>query len=474
MLGLVFLLDIASFLLCVIMLVRTKELTFFHPATLYLIFHGAVITTRLLALNAGAPTLFDEARFLRSGFMPVTYDEIARATIYADIALFMSTIAFIVAGMVHKNRQLGSKQPQKSQFDTPINKGLFLNIMYVAFVIGVFGIIFVGYLPGTDTRLIDSIAVSEWRDSSWIFITQSWMGVALIGMIYIHGFRRGLVILMILFLGIQLYQGFHRFRFVLPLILLLYIYLKHRGYLWPPRWAISLAIVLAVLFLPAKTIGRMMQAGYPINVIAEETISYIVNLPTKSTSDLVFLDQFAMGLTLIDENGQFYYGTTYLPLLTLPIPRQIWPDKPELAFFMSDISTASRPLSRLGTIVTYLGESYANFGFLGIIFVPYIFSYLIGRLYFTLKDKPIESVSMLLYLMILTTLLQVYRDGLISLVMFTLVNFMPLSVAIGLHFIRWKPYATQPAGVGAAKAEPFVNHISRDRQDDAAPSGTNH
>lgn len=430
------LLDLSVLFLCIMMLARTKELTFFHPAVLFLSFHVLVFTLRMISISLGAPTLFNENYLIRLGFEPVRYDEIIRAIVYADIGLFVSTIGFIVAGMVHKRRVIEHRSRSENIREIKINKPLFLSIMRITFVIGMVGLVLISYFPGTETRLIDDIAASEWQSSSWLFITQSWMGVALIGFMYIYGFRRSLVTLMALYSIFQLYQGFHRFRFVLPFLLLLLIYLKQRGRFWPPRWAILVTIALVIVFLPAKRIGRMLQANYPIERIVEETVDYFVNLPTRSTSDLVLMDQFAMTLTLLDNNGQFYYGTTYVPVITLPIPRQFWPQKPEILFYTHDMSTASRPMDRLGMIVTYLGESYANFGILGILFIPYLLAYILGRIYFAVRDRPIDSVWTLIYMMILTSLGLVYRDGLPSLILFTAVSFMPLMIAVGLNLIQ--------------------------------------
>ena len=167
------------------------------------------------------------------------------------------------------------------------------------------------------------------------------------------------------------------------------------------------------------------------------------------------MDELAMALTLLDNNGQFYYGATYLPVITLPIPRQFWPGKPEIAFFMDDISTASRPVASLGIIVTYLGESYANFGFLGIIIVPYLLSYALGRIYFAVRDRPLNSVWTFIYLMILTSLFLVYRDGITSLVLFTVVSFMPLSIALGLNLIQIKRPSLQQRSNSSAHKQPF-------------------
>ncbi|MAU12629.1 MAG: hypothetical protein CL607_22600 [Anaerolineaceae bacterium] len=102
------LLDLSVLFLCIMMLARTKELTFFHSAVLFLSLHVLVFTLRMISISLGAPTLFNENYLIRLGFEPVRYDEIIRAIVYADIGLFVSTIGFIVAGIVHKRRVVES------------------------------------------------------------------------------------------------------------------------------------------------------------------------------------------------------------------------------------------------------------------------------------------------------------------------------------------------------------------------------
>src|SRR5947207_4636854 len=98
--------------------------------------------------------------------------------------------------------------------------------------------------------------------------------------------------------------------------------------------------------------------------------------------DQQFLNQFAFALTLIDNAGHFYYGATYLPLLTMPIPKQWWPEKPGLADYLGDISTPWRPMKEMGMVVTFWGEAYANFGYFGVVLIPWLLAYGLGRFYF--------------------------------------------------------------------------------------------
>ena len=435
MLSLIILLDISVVLLCIAILLRNGDLIFLHPATIYLMFHVLVVTLRLLSINAGAPTMFSDPLYRRAGYASVTIDEIIKAGLYADLGLFISTMGFVVAGTTYRKRKKWAKKQQKQRQDLAIYPPLYLPVMWVTFFIGIVGLIFNSFLPGAESPIIETVAVGEWRNSSWVFITQMWVGIALIGFIYVYGFRRILMILMVLYLSLQIYQGFHRFRIVLPLIVLVNIYLLQHKLRWPRRWMLFAGILVVLLFLTAKHVGRMMQESTPLNEIVDATFDDLTNLPTRSVSDLVFLDQFAVGLSLVDRSGHFYYGTGYLPLITLPIPRVLWPDKPGIAFFLDEIQTVERPVGKLGMILTYLGEAYVNFGVVGILVIPFVLSYGLGRYFYGILNKPYNSITVLIYLIVLSSLIQVYRDGLTSLVLFTLVNYMPIAFIVVLHYL---------------------------------------
>ena len=152
-------------------------------------------------------------------------------------------------------------------------------------------------------------------------------------------------------------------------------------------------------------------------------------------ADQEVLDQLASSLTLIDQAGRFYYGTTYLALVTSPIPRQWWPDKPGLADYQKDFSTPSRPMGEMGMIMTFIGEFYINFGYLGIVVMSYLTAYWLARGYFRAYRSDYSSVARFAYLLIACNLIQVYRDGLMSIVVYTTVNMMPLTIIVLLHLV---------------------------------------
>ncbi len=91
----------------------------------------------------------------------------------------------------------------------------------------------------------------------------------------------------------------------------------------------------------------------------------LTGVQSGNQGDSNLLDVFAATVSLVNDHGSYYLGRIYLALLTIPIPRPLWPDKPGLADWLNDISTIARPLSTCGMVTSFLGESYANFGYLG-------------------------------------------------------------------------------------------------------------
>jgi O-antigen polysaccharide polymerase Wzy-like protein len=278
---------------------------------------------------------------------------------------------------------------------------------------------------------VGKIDLGSWNSSSWTMVTQSWVGLVLLSLIYYYGFRRLFVIPLCAYLLIMAVQGFDRFRLVIPLIYLTLVWLSRKGRKWPPLWMVGAGAVIVLAMFPMKTIGRMVRNGAPVPEIVEETANSMTDVAAGQSDDQMVLDEFASTVTLIEDSHRYYYGMLYYPLLTMPIPRQLWATKPVLNEYQHDISTPSRPMAPSGMVPTLHGESYANLGVLGILVISPLLAYWLGRFYFEAMRKSYFSVYRFSYLLVACNLIQVFRDGLISLVVFTVVNMMPL-VAIAL------------------------------------------
>jgi len=128
------------------------------------------------------------------------------------------------------------------------------------------------------------------------------------------------------------------------------------------------------------------------------------------------------------------YGSTYLAVLTLPVPRSLWKGKPGLvggrvgaAFFST----------RAGIPPTALGEAYWNFSIPGILMAFGLFGFFhawLARVFLTYHDRPLFN---LIYILTLFTAMEPSSESVAA----TLMSLVPLMmVAYALGAVRLDPY----------------------------------
>jgi hypothetical protein len=419
----VLLIDFVVFIGCSLMLIRYGRIRHSHPGTIYLIFHLFAFTTRVLAIILGSPTLFSE-RWDTEG---VTHYEIARAVLIADFSLVIMTAAWVYVSRKDLKRY-GPLPKTGNEGPETLSKRIVWLVVAFALPIGLVGLALFARLPGKPTVYVPI----EMR-TGWIGMTQLWAGLALIALVYIYGFRWIIVIPLAGYLFIQMVHGGGRFRFVLPVLLLCQIYLDRKGSKWPaPRVALILGLV-ALIFFPMKSIGRMYQQGMPLNEIYSHS-SEVIKEVFLGRGEQVFLDEYAAMLTLIDEKAKWYFGRKWFYSVAIMwIPRPLWPDKPHMGGFIYEISKPSRPVAEMGMITTYLGDAYANFRYIGIVLVSFFLAYWSAKGYFRAYRSNYYSLARFSYLLLACNLIQVYRDGLKSIVTFIAANMMPLFIIVLLH-----------------------------------------
>ncbi len=432
-----------------IALLAFARLSATHPATPYLIFHVWFVTGRSLAILNGAPTLFSWP-----GADPVNANEIARAVLLADTALIAMTIALILAA---PRNSRGSESQFRFE-PIPLRRDLIRLVAAFAIPIGAIAIFLGSKLPGVAT----SGLAASWADSNWIVVAESWVGLGLLALIYCHGFKMVLVAPLAAYFGLAAYQGNFRFRLLIPLILLVQIYVDRQGKRWPSAKACIALLACAVLFFPLKEIGKGLQSGGELIAIWQNVERQIADVFRGTHPDEMILDELASTLTLADQHGKLFWGRTYSGILTVAVPRAWWPEKPGLADFEKEISTPARPIAADGMVVTMLGEFYVNFWYPGVILLSFATAYLLGRAFHAAYRRGYFTVSRLAYLLVACNLIEVYRDGLISLFVFPVINMMPLVAIVILHIfypsreVRSSPLLQTPR-VRARSAEQTVS-----------------
>ncbi len=418
--------DVILFLVCSALLYGYGGLSFSHPATSFLFYHFYCNSFRLFSIIIGAETMYELEARLGYGREPVSYQEIARAMIWMDIGLVLFTASSLVAKSTFHNRTSPNSNGSQYQYRA-IDRNFVRWAMITMFLIGM-----PFFLAARGQMELDLGVLTE---SGYGTLFAMWPVSTLLIAIYFWGFRWYLLLPVGLFLSVFALQGYHRFMLVLPLILLTNIYVFRSSRRWPSTPFLILGLVLFAIFPYLKEVGRAYQRGETEAVVDLLKVGsrQAVSMDPSTSPD--FLDQFGCALTLADRHGKVYWGSNYLALLTYPVPRILWPEKPSIVQQVEDISTPQRPIKGEGRIVTWMGDAYLNFREPGMVIFPILLGFFLTRWALIAQHFPQGALWTFLYVMTMPSLIQLWRDGIISMLFFTLIHYMPILVVLVFHLI---------------------------------------
>jgi hypothetical protein len=160
----------------------------------------------------------------------------------ADAALIAMTCAWILAA----HRSAADAESQIHFEPMPLRGDIIQLIAALVIPIGAIALLLWARIPGLDAPEF----VAGWSGSNWAVVAQSWMGLGLLALIYLNGFKLALMVSFTAYLAVAAYQGNFRFRLLIPLILLLQIYLDRHNKRWPSLKACVALIACAIFFFP--------------------------------------------------------------------------------------------------------------------------------------------------------------------------------------------------------------------------------
>ena len=410
-----FLADVGVVLAVIVLMFR--RMAFWHPLTAYLLFHLYSFTYRLFQVLGGSPLMYTG----QANAEPVTPEEVGRAMLWADAALILFVAA---AWWAHKVFEAKADQPVERRV---LNLNIAKAIGLLCLPVGAYFF----YVVKTSGLELSADSAS----AGYVQVISMWPIGVLGLLIFAFGFRWHLLALTAFFLGVVALQGYHRFMLILPLLYFAALYLQTQRRRWPNILIAAAALFIGLIFPRLKYIGQALQYGDTEEAVNQFTQAFVKDKQayTESFATEDFLDQFAGGLSLVDSNDRKFWGSTYLAIVTLPVPRAWWPNKPGLADHLQEISTSGRRYDVEGRILTYLGEAYANFGYAGLILVPLLLGYCLTAACLRATTGPMLRLGRYLYLVFFMALVQTFRDGLLSLFVFTIVHNMPMFFTWILH-----------------------------------------
>ena len=411
-------LDIFIVILLSVYLVKEKQLNMLNGCLIYLFFHVFFVTFR------GIQIFFLGTKIISNKWYAtyITLEEIDKAIFIADISLLAFFIGFNLFVSNFKNN--GNKLLKKySQIKEAHPKRINYYLIAV-FIVGLIGIATYRSIADRDIETADYSTFSNMMTGFGI--------ISAIVLLYEKGFKKQYLLYFGLLIVFYSLQGENRFRVVLALLFVLMYYLKTLNLKMPPLKYYVLGFAFILFSFPLKEVGKVYQETGKIELTEVIKDSY-EEFTEGESGDMSFIEQSAGMIGAIDVKNKIFYGSTYESIFFFFVPRSIWPEKPILNQWQHDISISGRDFGEMGQISLISGEAYANFRYIGV----FLISFLVGRwysfLYNSYSNLPAQHKGFLLLLLFNMVLFQVWRDGMISLILFPFLNYLPIMI---LYFIK--------------------------------------
>ncbi len=387
------------------------EFDLMNPLLLFASFHLGFVSIRMIQIFILGSEIISNKWYNRH----LTTDELWPALIAADLCL----LGFYVGFRSYSNDFI---KPLKSFAYQEKNKLLVIVLLISTIIAGIIGLVlFSGVAQRASVDEVDRSVFTS-------LLTNAGM-ISAVLLIYVRGFKPVyLAYLGVLVLAYSL-QGGERYRVVLPLIFLASLYIKRNSLRGIPLKFIAAGFIVIIITFSLKGIGKEFQRSGHIDFSSAFLESYDETLEGDS-GDLSFIEQSAAMITGVNESNRYFYGETYLPIFFFWVPKAIWTEKPALNDWQGQISSSGREFLVLGQISLLSGEAYANFGYLGAFLVPFLVGRLYAYLYRTYRLRDHQHRGFLALLLFNMVLFQVWRDGLISLFLFPILNYLPIFLLI--------------------------------------------
>lgn len=244
--------------------------------------------------------------------------------------------------------------------------------------------------------------------------------------IFVFRFKPLSFIFIAIFMFHRAFIGYGRWGIILALISLSVIYLHSKKQYWPSK---KIVILIPIVFLLFNILGHNRDAirGLFEDVTESYNVYESEGFHPLDTLDFANFDYLTFIVDKIPEDTQTYrFGAQYLQLITEPIPRILWADKPlgePIKFY--DLNDYGH---FLGLTYSLPGDGWSSGGFIGVFFTMLIFGWLIGK-YYLYFCRHLHNINILLmYCIVFPMFIQLYRDGGISIFKFLLFTLAPVFI----------------------------------------------
>ncbi|HYD31088.1 MAG TPA: hypothetical protein VEB64_09580 [Azospirillaceae bacterium] len=408
----------------------SRSASMFHPLTFYLVFHFLVFVWRPWMVHYAG---FDSV-WLFIGFWP-NDEQFAFALAVSSVGLIAFALACGLAGQAPPD--LVTRPPlefsgiEKMAF--ALTAALLGPMAVYSAALKADGVDFTGAAAAIEMERDPLTNTPIYVNNTGYLTEAHGMGLMLtLGFILIGRFRWWSFLPLAAFIGYRAWLGWGRWAFVMALLALMLLWLYHRGHIWPRPWQVLAALPVLWLFHQIGRNRQFIQGMFEKGVVERDAAGrWYDGLDTQDLANFDFLSFITW--VVPDKTYTYTYFTQYLQLLTEPIPRMFWAEKPvgpPIQYFsLHDYGNFTNLTTAL------IGDGWMSGGWIGLIVTMAVVGGLLGRLHrwFWRRHGDGKYVA-LLYCTFLPLSLQWFRDGGISIFKFSLFALFPLAFWLG---VRW-------------------------------------
>jgi hypothetical protein len=245
----------------------------------------------------------------------------------------------------------------------------------------------------------------------------------------------------LLYVAYRSYTGWARWTIVLFFLMIVIVYCAQHRRRWLPLWSIALAIPVLVLFSILGHNREVLKNLFTgeVNESAMNDLHPGMSAEEKrnlrlDTLDFANFDYLCYIVAVVPKRTNAYsYGLQYLQILTEPIPRILWKGKPAGA----PVQTINLGAygNFLGLTVSLAGDGWMSGGWVGLIITASLVGLILGKGHKRFWRQSDQPIAVLFYISGVAVLPQWYRDGGISIFKFLMWTWLPFFIWLAVIWL---------------------------------------
>lgn len=395
----------------------TGQASLFHPATVYVMFHGLVFVLRPILVYAFG---FD-ANWQYMLFQP-TEDYFVRTLAVSSLGLLCFVGACLWVGWTRIEFQ-DAAQPVFGR----VEKSALLITTVILLPAVVYSIYATRH--GIEGERVGGVYIMT-NSTGYLNEAQHFAMSLICVWLVLTRFHWANLVPVTIYVGYRVWFGWSRWTILLFFFMVLLSYCWYHRLSWMPLWWLAAMVPCLVVFNLLghnRDLLKQLLDGSQVHLVDTRPGTTQSERAKRQldTQDYSNFDYLSYVVSVVPEKtGTFTYGLQYLQLFTEPIPRVLWKGKPVGA----PIKTIN--IGAYGNFVgltpSLCGDGWMSGGWLGLILTLILAGALAGWAHRWFFEHQGSKIRALMYLAGLALLPQWYRDGDISIFKFLLFTLFPL------------------------------------------------